>query len=178
MATKKVATKKVTTKKAPVKAKVSKKLEDHVENIVDNVEDMVEDAAAEVKQATGEAVTSINENLETAQDWAKQAWLAGLGAVGRSADQLQDSYIKVSEGLQARYSKMSEDREQLVRELVERGEKVQIEAETMLKEGRATIEERIEEAKTKITSMVDVPARLQNVSDRLESLSNSLKKTA
>ena len=59
-----------------------------------------------------------------------------------------------------------------------RGEKVQSEAEVMLQEGRSTIEEQIEVARTRVTSIVDIPARLQDVSEKFESLSKSLKKTA
>ena len=66
----------------------------------------------------------------------------------------------------------------MVDELVSRGEKVQDEAEVMLKEGRATIEEQIEAARGRFTEMVDVSGRLLVVSDRLESLSQSLKKSA
>jgi len=69
----------------------------------------------------------------------------------------------------------------LVLDLVSRGEKVQDEAEIRIKEGRATIEEQIEIAKGRLsglTAFVDVPSRLQDLSDKLESLSRDLKKTA
>ena len=62
--------------------------------------------------------------------------------------------------------------------MVTRGEKVQNDAESALKEGRAAIEERIEEAKNKVSEVVDVKARWEDLSDKLEGLRQGLKKTA
>jgi len=69
----------------------------------------------------------------------------------------------------------------LVGDLVTRGEKVQSEAELRIKEGRATVEEQIEVARERLvglTSVVDIPSRLQDLSNKLESLSKDLKKSA
>ena len=95
-----------------------------------------------------------------------------------SPDELQTRYNKASDQLQTRIKQSKEDREQFLQDLVSRGEKVQNEAEVMLQEGRSTIEEQIEAARTRVTSIVDVEARLQAVSEKFDSLKNSLKKTA
>lgn len=153
---------KVTSAKKDVKAAVKK---------IDNAQDKIVDAAEDVLSA----------RLEQAQKVAKQVWFAGLGAYGRVFEEVTTRATKASDELQARYSKLNSDRVELVEELVARGEKVQGEAEARLQEGRATIEEQIEAAKGRLvglTSVVDIPARLQDLSDKLESLSKDLKKSA
>ena len=126
-------------------------------------------------------LNTIRNNFDNAQDFAKNVYLAGLGAFGRSVDQAQDRYTKVNEELTTRYEKINKDSQKLVKELVNRGEKVQDEAGELVKESRANIEQRIEKAKDRfssIASVVDIPARLQDMSDKLESLSKDLKKSA
>lgn len=160
MATKKTATRKTAAKK--VTAKKSK----------------VEAKAAQQQRAVLE---SVNENIDNAQAFAKKVWFAGLGAFGRSYDEVQDRVTQANEDLQARYEKITKEREKLIKELVKRGEKVQVEAEELVKENRANIEDQIESAKTrlsKLVSVVDIPARLQEMSDKLEGLSKDLKKSA
>lgn len=153
---------KVTSAKKDVKAAVKK---------IDDAQDKIVDAAEDV----------ITARMATAQKVAKQVWFAGLGAYGRVFEEVTTRATQASEELQARYSKMNKDRVELVEELVARGEKVQDTAETRIKEGRVTVEEQIEAAKGRLvglTSVVDIPARLQDLSDKLESLSKDLKKSA
>lgn len=124
---------------------------------------------------------TINSNFNNAQELAKQVYLAGLGAFGRSVDQAQDRYAKINDEITSRYNKINKDGQKLVKELVNRGEKVQDEAEELVKESRANIEQQIEKAKDRLAGMVsvvDIPARLQDMSDKLESLSRDLKKSA
>lgn len=124
---------------------------------------------------------TLNDNIDNAQTFAKKVWFAGLGVFGRSVEEIQSRYSQANEDLQARYKKINEDGQKLVNDLVVRGEKVQDDAEELVKEGRANIEEQIELAKTRLTgfvSVIDIPARLQDMSDKLETLSKDLKKTA
>ena len=123
----------------------------------------------------------MSKNFDNAQGLAKQAWFAYLGVFGRSFEEIQTRVNTTGDDLRARYAQMSEDRQKLVEDLVSRGEKVQDDAEVLLKESRANIEEQIEVAKNRLSglvSVVDIPARLQDMSDRLESLSKDLKKSA
>jgi len=169
MATK--ATKKVT--KTPVK-KASAKAKNEVIEAVDAVEDAVEAAAETV-------LSKLSNNIDRAQGVAKQAWFAYLGAAGRTYDEVTTRASQAGEELQARYAKLNQGGQELVEDLVIRGEKVQDEAEARLKEGRSTIEEQIEVAKGRLvglTSFVDIPSRLQDLSDTIESLSKDLKKSA
>jgi len=160
--TAKKASAKVTSAKKDVKAAV-KKLDSAQDKIVDATENM------------------ISVRLSSAQKLAKQVWFAGLGAVGRSVEEVASRYSKAGEELQTRYTKLNKERVELVEDLVARGEKVQDGAQSALEEGRATVEEQIEAAKERLlglTSVVNVPARLQDLSDKLESLSKDLKKSA
>lgn len=165
MATK---TPKTSVKKASAKAKAE------VIEAVDAVEEAVETAADNV-------FAKVSKNLERAQGVAKQAWFAYLGAAGRTYDEVTARYSQAGEELQERVSKLNQGSQNLVGDLVARGEKVQDQAETRIKESRVTIEEQIEVAKGRLvglTSFVDVPARLQDLSAKLESLSKDLKKSA
>ena len=171
MATKKATTKttaKTTAKKTS--AKTATKVESKVEAVTN-----------EVTEQANTVLETLSKNFDNAQGLAKQAWFAYLGVFGRSFEEIQTRVNTTGDDLRARYAQMSEDRQKLVEDLVSRGEKVQDDAEVLLKESRANIEEQIEVAKNRLSglvSVVDIPARLQDMSDRLESLSKDLKKSA
>lgn len=165
------ATQKVSSKKAS--AKVSKAKKEVIE-AVDAIEDVVE--------ATSQSVfVKLNDNIKVAQKVVKQVWFANLGVAGRTYEEATSLYSKAGEKIQTRYTKLNKERQDLVEDLVSRGEKVQDEAQIRIQEGRATVEEQIEAAKGRLvglTSVVDIPARLQDLSSKLESLSKDLKKSA
>ena len=107
--------------------------------------------------------------------------MAYLGAIGRSYDEVVSRTEKANDEIKARIEKFNDERVELVEDLVARGEKVQDEAEARLKESRANVEEQIEVARERLVTLstkVDVSARLKGLSDRLESLSKDLKKSA
>lgn len=171
-----MATKPV-SKKAPAKktsAKAVSKAKKEVIEAVDAVEDAVEATADSI-------VAKVSKNISAAQNVAKQLWFANLGVAGRTYEEAVSLVNKANDEIQTRYTKLNKESQELVTDLVSRGEKVQDEAESRLKEGRATVEEQIEAAKERfvgLTSVVDIPARLQDLSNKLESLSKDLKKSA
>jgi len=167
---KKTSAKKATVKKTPVK-KASAKAKKEVIEAVDAVENVVETAAEGV-------FAKVSKNVEQAQDLAKNVWFAYLGAAGYAVEEVTTRANQVSEDVQARVTKINKDGQDFVQDLVSRGEKVQNDAESALKEGRAAIEVRIEEAKNKVSEVVDVKARWEDLSDKLEGLRQGLKKTA
>lgn len=141
----------------------------------------VKKSSAKAKKQNITALETFSANIENAQSFTKQAYFAGLGVFGRSYEEAKTRYSKANNDLQARYEQINEDGQKFVKDLVNRGEKVQDDAEELLKEGRANIEEQIEDAKKRIssfTSVIDIPARLQDMSDKLETLSKDLKKIA
>ncbi|RBP49710.1 hypothetical protein [Arenicella xantha] len=143
---------KATVKKASAKAKVE------VKEAVDAVEEAVETAADSV-------FATVNQNIGKAQNVAKQVWFAYLGAVGRTYEEVVTRYDAIGETLQTRYTKLNKERQELLGDLVSRGEKVQDQAETRLKEGRATLEDKLEAAKGKLVGLT-------------KSVSKDLKKAA
>lgn len=168
---------KTVSKKAPAKktsAKAVSKAKKEVIEAVDAVEDAVE--------ATSDSIIAkVSKNISAAQNVAKQVWFANLGVAGRTYEEAVSLVSKANNEIQTRYSKLNKESQELVTDLVSRGEKVQDEAESRFKEGRVTVEEQIEAAKERfvgLTSVVDIPARLQDLSNKLESLSKDLKKSA
>jgi len=175
MATKSVSKKasaKTTAKKTSAKA-VSKAKKEVIE-AVDAIEDAVE--------ATSDSIVArVSNNVAVVQNIAKKVWFANLGVAGRGYEETVALVNKANDELQTRYTQLKQSRQSLLTDLVSRGEKVQGEAQTRISEGRATVEEQIEAAKDRLvglTSVVDIPSRLQDLSNKLESLSKGLKKTA
>jgi len=154
----KPAARKTSAKKATTKTSSNK------------VEAAVNEAIEDVKQEATSILETLKTNVSKLQDNAQQTWLVGLGAVGKSVDQARD-----------RYTSISEESQELIQDLIARGEIVQEQAEVRFNENRANIEEQIEAARTRMTeivSVIDIPGRLQDISDRLESLGKDLKKSA
>ena len=150
--------------KKPVAKKVTAK------TTSSKIETTVNEAIEDVKQEATSRLETLKENFAKTQGSAQKAWFVGLGAFDRSTDEIK-----------ARFEQMNGDRQKLVNELAARGEKVQDEAGVALKQRRADIEEQIESAKDRmsdLTSGFDVSARLQDVSDKLQSLAKDLKKSA
>ena len=140
------------------------------------------DAVEDAVEATSKSLfMRVNANISRAQSVAKQLWFANLGVAGRTYEEALSLYEKAGDELQFRYSKFNREGQDLMEDLVSRGEQVQDQAEVRLKEKRVSVEERIEVAKGHLldfTSVIDIPARLQDLSDKLESLSKDLKKSA
>ena len=105
-----------------------------------------------------------------AEGVAKQVWFAGLGAYGMSFDELKSNYEKVNEQSQ-----------KLFKDLVSRGERLQDDAESALKEQRGSLEERFSGARKsvdEIVDKVDVTGRVKQIVSRIESLSADLRKAS
>jgi len=167
-----MATKTKTTAKTSAKKQTAK---------VNKAKQEVVDAVDAVEATSKSVFAKLNKNVNMVQGLAKQVWFANLGAAGRTYEEAVALANKANDEIQTRYTKFNKDGQDFVEDLVARGEKVQDEAESRLKEGRATVEEQIEAAKGRLigfTSVVDIPARLQDLSDKLESLSKDLKKSA
>ena len=177
-AAKKAAASKPVAKKVAAK-KVSAKTS--AKNIEASVSEAVEEIGDEVSAQANSVRDALNENVAQAQKVAKQAWYVYLGALGRSVEEIQGGFSKANDELSSRFQELNNDSQKMVKDLAVRGEKVQDDAEALLKDGRANIEEQIEVAKGKVNDLatsVDIPARLKNISAKLEALSNDLKKSA
>ncbi|NNC99113.1 MAG: hypothetical protein HKN85_02925 [Gammaproteobacteria bacterium] len=166
MATKQA--KKTTVKKTTVNKPVTSR--STVNRKASGAESAVADKMEDVKADAASLIDMVKANYEKAQDSGKQSWLVGLGVFGRSADELKTVYTQITE-----------DRQKMLDELAARGEKVQDDATDLLQEGRVSLEQKIDEIRTRLTefpAVIDVPARLKEISGRLESLAKSLEKAA
>jgi len=148
---------KVTSAKKDVKAAIVK---------MDKAQDKIVDAAEDILSA----------RVDAAQKIAKQAWFVGLGAYGRSFEELKSRYAGAGEEVQSRFSQITKEGQSFLKDLVARGEQVQDQAEDVLNDRREVVEQKIEAAKTRLISVVDVPARLKEVSNKLETLSKDLER--
>ena len=106
-------------------------------------------------------------NTEKVEALTKKIWLAGLGAYGRSFDEVQE-----------RFDKANSDRKKFFDELVERGEKLQAVTEDRIKEGRSDLESRFDKLKGFAKSPSSVSEQLDAVNSKLDALSKDVKKIA
>lgn len=141
-----------------------------------------------VKQTSAKAESSIESlratfqaRIEDARKLAKQTALAGLGAVDRSVEEVNLLRNSIDEQI----AEVSQKGTDLFNELVERGNKVQADAEANLKEGRAAFEtrmnERVESLKVKVAELsekIGVADGLENVANTLDSVSKRFSKKA
>jgi polyhydroxyalkanoate synthesis regulator phasin len=81
---------------------------------------------------------AIKSKVNTAEEFARKIWLAGLGAYGKSFDEVQGQYEK----LNTEASKMFDD-------LVTKGEALEGEAKGKIKE-KTNIESRVAEVRSKL----------------------------
>ena len=94
---------------------------------------------------------------------AKKIWLAGLGAYGRSIDEVHQ-----------RYERMSNESHKLFDELVVKGELLQKETaervKSRIRTGNQKLEARIEELKEKLHLANSIDQKLSKVNDKINRL--------
>ena len=109
-------------------------------------------------------------DFSRAEEVAKQVWFAGLGAYGLSYDELKSNYEKVNEQSQ-----------KVFKDLVSRGERLQDDAESAIKEQRDSLEGRFSGARKSVDDLVekvDISGRVKQFTSRIESLSADLRKAS
>lgn len=123
----------------------------------------------------------LQENLsgiktDKAEALAKNIWLAGMGAYSRTFNELADRKGK----LKGRYAKINTEGQKVFEELVKRGDSMQSDLEKTMKKSRDSLESRFEDFKKHFdggpSSFVDIPARLRDAAEKIEELSDKLKK--
>jgi hypothetical protein len=154
---------KTSSPQAATKVSSAKNVEVSLKNKVEDVVGVIENAADDVQEKT-ESVLASTKGV------AKQLWFANLGVYGRAFEEAQ-----------TRYTKLASDRQQLVSDLVSRGEKVQDDAGSLIKESRNILEDQVEKVSArfaKVAPLLDVNANMKKLSERLASLRNTFKKAA
>ncbi|MCY7296830.1 phasin-related domain-containing protein [Alteromonas sp. a30] len=81
---------------------------------------------------------AIKSKVSTAEEFARKIWLAGLGAYGKSFDEVQ-----------GQYEKLNTEAGKMFNELVTKGEQLEGEAKGKIKE-KTNIESRVAEVRSKL----------------------------
>ncbi|MCF6193817.1 MAG: phasin family protein [Kangiellaceae bacterium] len=108
---------------------------------------------------------SIKERVSVAEDFARKIWLAGLGAYGKSYEEVQERVESIN------VSKVFED-------LVSKGEKLEAEAKTKIKENTDfDIKGRVEEVREKLgLNNKSNSEKIDDLSAKIEALAASIEK--
>jgi hypothetical protein len=110
---------------------------------------------------------AIKGKVTEAEEFARKIWLAGLGAYGKSYDEAQGRYEKLS----VEAGKMFED-------LVAKGENLESEAKDKIKE-KTNVEERVSEVRKKLgLDKVTADEKVEELSAKIDALTDAVAKLA
>lgn len=106
---------------------------------------------------------SIKAKVNEAEDVARKIWLAGLGAYGKGFDEAQ-----------GRYEKLTADASKVFDELVEKGEKLEGETKSKLKE-KTNLDQRVSEVRKKLgLDSNDTDAKVEELSAKIDALTEAV----
>jgi DNA anti-recombination protein RmuC len=109
----------------------------------------------------------IKEKFDVAEDVARKIWLAGLGAYGKSIDSVQGQYEKVNA-----------DSNRIFNDLVAKGEALESEAKTKIKE-KAAVDQRIADVRKKLgLDQSENVSKIDALSKKIDDLSEIVAKLA
>ena len=115
------------------------KINKRIKEVSEKINQQIHDAGDKVNSR----VDQVKESTEKANELARNIWLAGLGAYGKSYDEALSAYEKISKDVPSRFE-----------ELVKKGEALEAQAKGKLNEGkeslsgaRAEFEERLAKAR-------------------------------
>lgn len=108
---------------------------------------------------------SIKERVSVAEDFARKIWLAGLGAYGKSYEEVQERVESIN------VSKVFE-------ELVSKGEKLEAEAKDKIKEKTDfDVKGRVEEVREKLgMNAKSTSEKIDDLTAKIESLAATVEK--
>ncbi|GAA6185082.1 MULTISPECIES: phasin family protein [Alteromonadaceae] len=110
---------------------------------------------------------AIKSKVSDAEDFARKIWLAGLGAYGKSFDEAQ-----------GQYEKLTSEAGKVFEELVEKGEVLETEAKAKIK-AKTNVEERVTEVRKKLgldsSSSED---KVEELSAKIDALTDAVAKLA
>lgn len=110
---------------------------------------------------------AIKGKVSEAEDFARKIWLAGLGAYGKSFDEAQGQYEKLS----AEASKVFD-------ELVAKGTTIESEAKATIK-SKTNVEERVAEVRKKLgLDKVSADEKVEELSAKIDALTDAVAKLA
>lgn len=117
---------------------------------------------------TTKKTDTVKGKFNEAEDFARKIWLAGLGAYGKSVEEAQGRYDKLS----AEASKMFDD-------LVSKGENLEDDARSKFKSTTSDVENRVSEVRKKL-GLDSEPSdqRIEELSAKVDALTEAVAKLA
>ena len=111
---------------------------------------------------------TIKGKINEAEDMARKIWLAGLGAYGKSVEEAQ-----------GRYEKLSEEASKVFDELVTKGETLEDDARSNFKSTTNYVENRVSDVRKKLGLDAE-PAdqRIDELSAKIDALTEAVAKLA
>ncbi|MFC3094958.1 hypothetical protein DRW07_17395 [Alteromonas sediminis] len=110
----------------------------------------------------------IKNTVNTAEEFARKIWLAGLGAYGKSVDEAQGQYEKIST-----------EANKLFDELVAKGENLESEAKGKIKQTTTDVEARVADVRKKLGLDADnSDQKIEELSAKVDALTEAVAKLA
>ena len=110
---------------------------------------------------------TIKSKVGEAEEFARKIWLAGLGAYGKSFDEAQ-----------GQYEKLSVETQKVFEELVAKGEKLETEAKDKIK-AKTNVEERVAEVRKKLgLDKASADEKVEELSAKIDALTEAVAKLA
>lgn len=112
-------------------------------------------------------IDTIKEKIDVAEDVARKIWLAGLGAYGKSYDEVQ-----------GRYEQLSSEANKVFDELVEKGSKLESEAKEKIK-AKTALDAKVEEIRSKLgLNSSATEDKLEALTQKVDALTDAVNKLA
>lgn len=110
---------------------------------------------------------TLKGKVTEAEEFARKIWLAGLGAYGKSYDEAQ-----------GRYEKLSADAAKLFDDLVDKGAKIETEAKDKF-QVKANVESRVADVRKKLgLDKVSSDQKVEELSAKIDALTDAVAKLA
>ncbi len=110
---------------------------------------------------------TIKGKVNEAEEFARKIWLAGLGAYGKSFDEAQ-----------GKYEKLSAEATKVFEELVVKGEALETEAKAKIK-SKTNVEERVAEVRKKLgLDKQSSDEKVEELSAKIDALTDAVAKLA
>lgn len=112
--------------------------------------------------------STIKDTVNNAEEFARKIWLAGLGAYGKSIDEAQ-----------GRYEKLSTEANKVFDELVAKGENLESDAKGKLKKTTSEVETRVADVRKKLGLDSDSSDdKIEELSAKVDALTEAVAKLA
>ena len=111
-------------------------------------------------------VKNTNKTIETAEEVARKIWLAGLGAYGKSFEEIQNQY-----------EKLNDETSKFFEELVNKGEKLEADTKDKLKKEQSSVEKRVDDLRKNFgLDNSDIDKKINELSKKVDALTVAVSK--